>query len=420
MSFGLSISDVVTVIQLANKVRKDFTGAPSEFKAASDVYVDMTQDKSLLIKFNCRVRSLSFILQDVEVAAPEEELGSVEEEHLKSILNGCHNVLSELERTLSKYAELESRQTSISLKLKRTWKRISLEPEEIRILRSRINDNISLLNAFSIRHTRHDTAKLVRYQKAQEHQAILDWLTPVDYTLQQNDFLKQRQVGTGQWLLDSAEFTGWVETKKQTLFCPGIPGAGKTILTSIIAEELSTRFQDESDTIVAYIYCNFKRQDEQTLEDLLASVLKQLAQGKPYLPESVKSLHERCQSQKTQPSVDDISTVLQLVAAEYSRVFILVDALDECRALDGCRTQFLSKLFDLQARCAISLFATSRHIPEVVGAFKQQPSLEIRANKQDLERYIDGHISHLPGFVRSSLDLQQDIKTQIVQAVDGM
>jgi hypothetical protein len=48
MSFGFSIGDLVTVIQLANKVRKDFTGAPSELKAASDVYVDTTQDSSLL------------------------------------------------------------------------------------------------------------------------------------------------------------------------------------------------------------------------------------------------------------------------------------------------------------------------------------------------------------------------------------
>ena len=75
-----------------------------------------------------------------------------------------------------------------------------------------------------------------------EHDALLDWLTPLDYTAQQHDFVNRRQAGTGQWLLDSAEFQAWLEADHQTLFCPGIPGAGKTILTSIVVEELTTRF----------------------------------------------------------------------------------------------------------------------------------------------------------------------------------
>jgi hypothetical protein len=76
-------------------------------------------------------------------------------------------------------------------------------------------------------------------ETAETRKAIFDWLTPIDYSPQQNDFINRRQAGTGQWLLDSAEFLGWTETSKQTLFCPGLPGAGKTILTSIVIEELT-------------------------------------------------------------------------------------------------------------------------------------------------------------------------------------
>ena len=63
-------------------------------------------------------------------------------------------------------------------------------------------------------------------QDRDERLSILSWLTPTDYTTQQHDFLTRRQAGTDQWLLDSAEFRAWLETDKQTLFCPGIPGAG--------------------------------------------------------------------------------------------------------------------------------------------------------------------------------------------------
>ena len=38
MSFGFSVGDFVAVIELANKIRKDFVAAPSQFKAISDEY----------------------------------------------------------------------------------------------------------------------------------------------------------------------------------------------------------------------------------------------------------------------------------------------------------------------------------------------------------------------------------------------
>lgn len=35
----------------------------------------------------------------------------------------------------------------------------------------------------------------------QEFQIIMDWLTPVNYALQQSDLIARRQEGTGEWLL---------------------------------------------------------------------------------------------------------------------------------------------------------------------------------------------------------------------------
>ncbi|RYO87951.1 hypothetical protein DL766_010235 [Monosporascus sp. MC13-8B] len=75
-----------------------------------------------------------------------------------------------------------------------------------------------------------------------ERQIILDWITPIDYTPQQNDYFSRRQAGTGEWLLDSTEYQAWLKTDGQTLFCPGIPGAGKTILASVVIENIDGRF----------------------------------------------------------------------------------------------------------------------------------------------------------------------------------
>jgi hypothetical protein len=298
------------------------------------------------------------------------------------------------------------------------------EPDDICKLRSRITSNVSLLNSYSWRFTRDTVVKLERRQDGQErdqkHQSILNWLTKIDYVKQQNDFINRRQEGTGQWLLDSTEYQAWLETDKQTLFCPGIPGAGKTILTSIVVDDLHKRFRGDRTIGIAYIYCNFRRQDEQKADGLLASLLRQLSQERMSLVDGVKALHNRHKDKPTRPSLDEILEAFQSVAATYSRVFIIVDALDECQISDGSRQKFLSGLFDIHAKCGANLFATSRPISSIEEEFEGATMLEILASGNDVRKYLEGHMYRLPGFVVWSPELQVVIKNRVVQAVDGI
>jgi hypothetical protein len=39
MSFGFSVGDFITALELVNRIRKEFVDAPSQFKAISDEYV---------------------------------------------------------------------------------------------------------------------------------------------------------------------------------------------------------------------------------------------------------------------------------------------------------------------------------------------------------------------------------------------
>ncbi|CZR64265.1 related to ankyrin [Phialocephala subalpina] len=403
MSFGFSVGDFIKVIELANKIRKDFVEAPSQFNAISD-----------------EVRSLSIVLLDVEVVLSSRELCKEQEAELKQIANGCGNVLDQLEHILDEYDEPESGHRSPIKRAKRMWKRLKWEPEDIKQLRNRIGTNIGLLNAFIGRLSRDNVVTLVRSQEDRGRQTILDWITSIDYASQQSDFISRRQAGTGQWLLDSAEFTAWIGTDKRTLFCPGIPGAGKTMLTSIVIEEIFMRFENDPSIGIAYLYCDYRRQHEQRFEDLVASLLKQFVQEQPSIPDSVKTLYDRHKDRRTRPSLDELLGLLQAVAAVYSRVFIIVDALDEYQISDGCRQRLLLGLFDLQAKCNAHLFATSRHISSIEQEFEGGLKLEIRSNEEDVREYLDGHMGQLPRFVARSLELQEEIKTNIVNAVDGM
>jgi len=56
------------------------------------------------------------------------------------------------------------------------------------------------------------------------------------------------------------------------------------------------------------------------------------------------------QDKRTRPSTDELSKALLLVAAFYSKGFVLLDALDECQAADGCRWRLIEEVLNLQTR----------------------------------------------------------------------
>ena len=262
---------------------------------------------------------------------------------------------------------------------------------------------------------------LVSRHHDQDRQAILDWLTPTNYGAQQSDFLSRRQEGTGQWLLDSAEFKNWCDGNRDTLFCSGMPGAGKTIMVSIVIEYLYNKYRNDNSVGTAYLYCSFRRQDEQKPVDLLASLLKQLLSELPSIPMSVRDLYKYHRGKQTRPLFDEISKELHSIIDAYSKCFIIVDALDECQVSDGGRPKFLSELSELQIKVGANLFITSRSIPEVTKLFEGKGiSMEIHASEEDVRRYLGGHMARLPSFVLRSLDLQEEIITEIIKAVSGM
>ena len=263
--------------------------------------------------------------------------------------------------------------------------------------------------------------QLVSRQHNQDRQAILNWLTPVNYVIQQSDFIGRRQKGTGQRLLNSYQFRLWVGQGNRTLFCPGIPGAEKTMSAAIVIDELYTEFQNDARVGIGFVYCNFRRQHEQKLVNLLASLLKQLIQGLPSVPQSMRHLYEHHKRKRSHHSLEEILQVLQSVFSEYSRAFIIVDALDECQISDGDRKRFLTELFSLQAITAANLFVTSRFLPDIEKEFEgRSVRLKIRVNDDDLRRYMDAHMLKLPSFVSRNLDLQEEIKSAIIKAVDRM
>ncbi|KAF4955667.1 hypothetical protein FGADI_4360 [Fusarium gaditjirri] len=278
--------------------------------------------------------------------------------------------------------------------------------ESLHITQETVSDNVNILG---------------NAQAADQRLKILDWITPINFTSDQEDHLDRLQPGTGQWLLESDQFKAWVGGGYQTLYCPGIPGAGKTILTSLVIDHLQTQYQSDN-CIVAYLFCNFSRRDEQTPKSLLAALLRQTVLDKAQIDTEVMSLYERRDSTRSSLSREAIMAALESSISSYSRVFVVVDAIDELDASRGYRDSFLTSLGTISAKLMgkISLFTTSRLIPDIPRSLKGSTTLEIRASETDIRNFTLGQMSRLPFFVTLRPDLQSEITETICRSAQGM
>ena len=292
-------------------------------------------------------------------------------------------------------------------------------------------------------------------EAAKARQLILSWIPSTSHDSQQRDAISRRQPGTGVWLLRSEQYQDWLSTEGGTLFCPGIPGAGKTILASIINADLWERYHDNAEIGLAYLFCNFKRRDEQTLDGFLLQLLRQLVEQQPTLPKQAQELYEQHQKTASNRTIA-IAEILQAVAAEYKRIFIVLDALDECSTADDCRTELLSHIAKLrrsttapepttatepitapelitatestaapestkgELQSLVNLLVTSRIIPDITERYKDCPQLNIEAHDADVRSYLVKSMPRLPGFVQKSTELQEEIMAKIIGSVRGM
>lgn len=254
-------------------------------------------------------------------------------------------------------------------------------------------------------------------QDRAQYEELISWISQTDFPAQQSDVINRRQEGTGQWFLDAPELAKWHSQPKSTLFCPGIPGAGKTMIAAIAIDYLLRSVQNNS-IGVAFVYCNYKAQGEQDTANLLAAILKQFLQVRPLAAEHVQELRKKHADRGTKPSADEVFGALQSVLTEFPTAHIVIDALDECS--DSTRYQFLAKLQTLQAGTDLRLIVTSRFIPDIVDKFKEAIKLEVRASDKDVRRYIAGQIHRLPKCIQRDPALQDIVQDKIVEAVEGM
>lgn len=109
----------------------------------------------------------------------------------------------------------------------------------------------------------------------------------------------------------------------------------------------------------------------------------------PDIPDHIMPLYQRHYAYDTRPTTGEVVEALGFEIRTYSRVFIIVDGLDEC--LEGYRQDFAKVLGSLAS--TVNLMVTSRPLPMIQGLFLHAECLNISANNGDIRKYITTRIS---------------------------
>ena len=99
----------------------------------------------------------------------------------------------------------------------------------------------------------------------------------------------------------------------------------------------------EEDIAVAGLYCDFLSQQEQTVNNIIGVVLKQLV-GRGGIPNYLREAYQKAKKEfgGRGPRFEDLMEMLRTTIASLPRVIICIDALDEC--LPKCLPDLLGSL----------------------------------------------------------------------------
>lgn len=252
-------------------------------------------------------------------------------------------------------------------------------------------------------------------EQARRKAQLLEWLSNHDHIKEQQDNISRHKEGTGMWLLHEPKFKEWESGALDTLFCVGMPGAGKTVMSAMVVRHLFQTPQVSSDKVaVAFLYFRHDLRETQSTERLLGSLIRQLVSQLVEAPYSIEQGFKRIEKGRCVPPSREM---LQDAVGCFSCVYFVIDALDEGTLQ---QTKGLISTIRCLRKARVKLFTTSRFIPEIQAQFEDNHSIEIRGSDVDIENYTTDRLGELPRCVQNNLPLRAEITQAIVASTQGM
>ncbi|KAN0113190.1 NACHT domain containing protein [Hyaloscypha variabilis] len=260
---------------------------------------------------------------------------------------------------------------------------------------------------------------------------VMQWISAAAVILDHEDHCAVRQEEynatnhwTSRWILSNEEIEAWLAPqvpKSSMLWINGIPGAGKSVLASVIIEEI----QQKELAPVAFFYCKHQNADKNKFISIIRAVLSQfVAQQRHVVPfyhdEGIASGELPLQSMKL------CKKLLRYMLQNIPKGFLIIDGIDECDVNE--RKSLLDFLNEIIHLCdstnpgKIRILILSREEPDI----KKYLSIGtvVRLDSQDTLQDIELYVRHRARLVQRKFGLnaedQEYIEQNVLDRTQGM
>ncbi|KAK1830451.1 hypothetical protein QBC39DRAFT_354018 [Podospora conica] len=221
--------------------------------------------------------------------------------------------------------------------------------------------------------------------RRQEYRGIENDMRPRWYDEKLHSVQSQVYEGTGKWLLESPVFHEWLnglEKSKRCLWLQGIPGSGKTCLSTTVIQSAQSRGK------TLFIFLTYTLADKTSALSVFHSLIFQLASQ----DEMRQSVVCNSSLEKLRTSLEVAETLLSnLVLACKEPVYIVVDGLDEIS--EGQRCLLVKRLMTLlDALEGLRVCLSSRPEADLKRCLANQPKSILRVDAENAEAiqvYVD-------------------------------
>ncbi|CCX30790.1 Similar to Inversin-B; acc. no. Q71S21 [Pyronema omphalodes CBS 100304] len=273
-----------------------------------------------------------------------------------------------------------------------------------------------------------------------EYTKILRFISPLEPHRMHQDIRHKRLKGTCLWFMKRPEFEEWhsAEDSNHVLVCYGIPGSGKSVMSSAVIDNIqlenAERFAtEETHILLAYLYYDSRDSARLSAVGLIGSLLKQIFQSCAYRERNAKdqrfenifeSLKKRRDQHGIPLSINELSQFIKQCLRGLQRLYIIIGAIDECQ--DIYRWELLRFTSDILAEFpnSVRVMITGRaYIRSSLekSLAKTPVSIDLVANEVDIRRYVV-HAIELDYHAYNNMEnsFRREIVETIVATADGI
>ena len=277
--------------------------------------------------------------------------------------------------------------------------------------------------------TTNETRNFVqRLDQSHRDDSLTHWLNPTDPSTNFATARDLRHKHTGNWYLRSNVYLDWISQSKSFLWLRGVPGCGKTVLSSAVIEDLKER----NDTMPLYFFFDSNDVRKQSHDGMLRSLIDQLYSAQPETKKPLDSLFASCLNGKDQPTVNALGNVFLEMLHGANNVWIVLDALDECTERNDQRNSrgilpFIKQIAISELQ-SVHLLITSRVEEGIQAALtgwispENITTIEGELVADDIDQYVHSRVHEDSDLSRwhSHGDIQDEIKKTVTGKADGM